>query len=65
MKMKHAITLLVIGYCFDFVAAFLKITHSPNADTLFAIAAILKVAGGLLFLYKVTTYPRFRDFLNW
>lgn len=64
MKAKHAISLLVLGYCFDFVAGFLKITHQPNADTVFLIATILKVAGGLLFLYKLLNYPRIKDFLN-
>jgi hypothetical protein len=65
MKTKHAITLLVLGYCFDFVGALLKITHSPDADTLLTVGAVLKVAGGLLFLYKILTYPKFKDILNW
>jgi hypothetical protein len=65
MKTKHAIMLLVIGYCFDFIGALLKITHSANGDTVLTIGAVLKVAGGLLFLYKILTYPRFKDILNW
>ena len=27
--------------------------------------AVLKAAGGLLFLYKILTYPKFKDLLNW
>jgi hypothetical protein len=65
MKTKHAIILLFVGYCFDFVGALLKITHSTNADTLLTIGAVLKVTGGLLFLYKILTYPKFKDLLNW
>jgi hypothetical protein len=65
MKTKHAITLLVLGYCFDFVGALLKITHSPNADTVLKVGAILKVLGGLLLLFKILSYPKFKDILNW
>jgi hypothetical protein len=65
MKTKHAIMLLVVGYCFDFIGALLKITHSSSTDTVLTIGAILKVTGGLLFLYKILTYPKFKDVLNW
>jgi hypothetical protein len=65
MKAKHAITLLVLGYCLDFFGAVRKITHSPDADYWFYAAAILKIVGGLLFLYKLLTYPKFREFMNW
>jgi hypothetical protein len=65
MKTKHAVILIVLGFCLDFIGAIRKITHSPDADIFFYIATILKVAGALLFLYKLTRYPRFRDFMNW
>ena len=65
MKIKHAILLLILGYCLDLIAAFLKLTHAPNATMVLIVGAILKVAGGLLLLYKILTYPKFRDFLNW
>jgi hypothetical protein len=64
MKAKHAISILVFGYCFDFVGALFKITHRPSADTLLTVAAILKVVGALIFLYKITNYPKFKEFLN-
>jgi len=64
MKAKYAIILLIFGYCFDFIGAFLKITHQPGADTVFLIATILKVIGALLFLYKLTNYPKIKEFLN-
>lgn len=64
MKAKHAITLLVLGYCLDFVAALQKIMHQPSADTLFYVATGMKVLGGLLFLYKLTRYPKLRDFME-
>jgi hypothetical protein len=65
MKTKHAISLLVIGYCLDFIGALRKITHSADADIFYYAATILKVAGGLLFLYKLTNYPKIKDFMNW
>jgi hypothetical protein len=64
MKARHAVTLLVIGYCLDFVGAMLKITHSPSAETVLWAGAILKVLGGLLFLYKLLNYPKFKEFMN-
>jgi hypothetical protein len=64
MKAKHAITLLVLGYCFDFAGGFLKIIHHSNADTILLIGAMLKIVGALLFVYKLTNYPKFKEFLN-
>ena len=64
MKAKHAITLLVLGYCFDFWGALVKITHAPYADIVLTIGAILKILGALLFLYKLTNYPKIKEFMN-
>jgi len=41
-----------------------KIMHRQGADTILTIAAILKIAGALLFLYKLVTYPTWKEFLN-
>jgi len=65
MKLKHAIILLVLGYCFDFIGALQKIMHTQYADSLLIIGMTLKVAGALLFLYKIFTNPKTKDFLNW
>jgi hypothetical protein len=64
MKARHAMAILIFGYCFDFIGALFKIVHRPGAETLFIIAAVMKVVGALLFLYKLTNYPKFKDFLN-
>lgn len=64
MKAKHAVTLLVFGFCLDFLGTMQKIIHAPSATTIFYIAVILKVAGALLLLYKLVTYPKFKDFMN-
>ncbi|RYY88910.1 MAG: hypothetical protein EOO15_07745 [Chitinophagaceae bacterium] len=64
MKAKHAITLLVLGYCLDFAGALQKILHSPSANAILYAGMFCKVVGALLFLYKLTRYPKVRDFME-
>ena len=64
MKAKHAIILIVMGYCLDFLGGLNKILHYPYASTVLVLGAILKITGALLFLYKLVTYPKWKDFLN-
>lgn len=64
MKAKHAIIIFIFGYCFDFIGSLYKIMHSAHADALLTIGTVLKISGVLLFLYKLLTYPRFKDFWN-
>jgi hypothetical protein len=65
MKIKHAIIFLVLGYCCDFMGGLLKIMHMNYADLMLIIAAVLKVGGALLLLYKLTTHPKLKEFLDW
>lgn len=65
MKAKYALTLLVLGFCLDFLGAIQKIMHYPSANTILYVAALLKVLGALVLHYKLTTYPKFKDFMNW
>lgn len=65
MKTKHAIILMMIGLCLDFLAVPLKIMHIGGSAGLFVAGSILKIVGGLIFLYKLLTYPKIRSFLNW
>ena len=65
MKMKHAVIIFVFGLFLDFIGALFKIMHYPNADALLIIGTVLKVLGGLLFLYKLLTHPKAKEFLNW
>ena len=64
MKAKYAISLLVFGYCLDFIGGLFKILHTAEADITLTVAAILKVLGALLFLYKLTNYPKIKEFLD-
>jgi hypothetical protein len=65
MKTKHAVIIFVFGLCFDFIGVLFKIMHYANADTLLIVGTIFKVVGGLLFLYKLLTHPKTKEFLNW
>lgn len=64
MKAKHAIILLIFGYCLDFIGSLFKILHTAQADITLTIAAVLKVVGALLFLYKLISYPKIKEFLE-
>ena len=65
MKVKHAIVILILGYCLDFIAALFKILHYSCADYLFIMSTFFKVFGGLLFIYKILTHPKVKDFMNY
>ncbi|TGE16415.1 GldL-related protein [Hymenobacter elongatus] len=64
MKAKHALILLVLGLCADFVGALFKISHWEGASELLIVGMTLKVVGSLLMLYKLLTHPRVKEFLN-
>lgn len=64
MKAKHALVLLVVGYCLDFVASLFKIEHWEYADQLFFISTICKVTGTIVLLLKLLAHPKAKEFLN-
>ncbi|UII27917.1 hypothetical protein LVD15_05715 [Fulvivirga maritima] len=64
MKAKYALIVLAIGYCIDFIAVAIKIMHWASADLLLTSAVIFKVVGALTLLYKIITYPKFKEFFN-
>ena len=64
MKAKHALVLIIIGYCLNFIGALLKIMHNQEADPILIASTVLSIAGTLLFLGKVIKYPSFKDFMN-
>lgn len=64
MKAKYALVLLAIGCCIIGIGAFMKIMHSPGGDLWLIAGMGLNILGGILFLYKVITYPKVKDFLN-
>jgi hypothetical protein len=64
MKAKHAIILLIFGYCLYFIGALFKILHTALADIMLTAASIFNVVGALLLLYKLLTYSKIKDFLE-
>ena len=65
MKAKHALVLYTLGLCVELLGALFKIQHWGHADTFLIVATGLKVAGVLLFGYKLLTHPQVKEFLNW
>ena len=65
MKLKHALILLIVGYCFDFIGALFKLEHWINADNILIAATVLKVSASIIILYKILTHPKAKEFLNW
>jgi hypothetical protein len=65
MKTRHAIALFILGLCLNFVGALIKILHYPGADEILITATILQVLGVLLFVYKLWTNPKVKEFLDW
>jgi hypothetical protein len=64
MKAKHAVSLLLFGYCIDFIGGLFKVLHTSSADLTLTLAAIFKVLGGLILIHKILTYPKFKDFMD-
>jgi len=65
MKTKYAIILLLVGYCFDFIGTLQKVLHHSYGNEILILATFLKISGVLLLLYKITTYPKIKDFMDW
>jgi hypothetical protein len=38
--------------------------HRQGADSILTVAAVLKISDALLFLYKLVTYPKWKDFFS-
>ena len=64
MKAKHALIILVMGYCLDFIGGLFKIEHWAYGDEMLIIATVLKVAGAIIFLTKLLAHPKVKEFLN-
>ena len=65
MTTKHAIIIFGIGYCVSVIGAWFKMMGWPFILNILLLSTILELIGIILFLYKLLTYPKFKDFLNW
>lgn len=68
MKTKHTLIILAIGLILSFIGVVFKITHLEigpiHGNNLLTIGMIVEIIGGILFLYKLLTHKKFKDFLN-
>ena len=65
MKTKHAVIIVAVSICLYVVGALFKIMHWPFGNMLLIVASCLELVGIILFVYKLWTYPKFKEFLNW
>jgi len=68
MKAKYAIFVFLAGFLLNLMGAWLKITHlsfgTIDGNSCLTIGSVLQSLGIVLIIYKVLTYPKFKDFLN-
>ncbi|HLW63206.1 MAG TPA: hypothetical protein VKY33_07365 [Flavobacterium sp.] len=68
MKTKHTLIILAIGLFLTFIGAVFKIVHLEvgpiNGNNLLSIGMLIEIIGGVLFLIKLFSHPKFKDFLN-
>lgn len=68
MKTKHTLVVLAIGFILIIIGALFKIIHFEigfiNGNLLLTVGMFCEIFGGILFLYKLFTHPKFKDFLN-
>lgn len=64
MKVKHTLMAIVLGQMLIMVGAFVKINHASSSSYFLTIGLALMVGGGLTFLYKMSTHPKVKEFLN-
>ena len=65
MKLKHAIILLIIGYCTEAFGALQKILHNPIADKVLTFSTWFIIVAWLIILFKLLTHPKLKEFINW
>lgn len=68
MKAKYAILIFLVGFLVNLLGAWLKITHFSmgpfNGNICLTIGSIIQSIGILIFIFKVFTNQKFKDFLN-
>ncbi len=64
MKVKHILTILIIGFICTLLGALFKILHWMGAPELLVAGTFLQVIAGILGIWKLFTTKSFQDFLN-
>lgn len=64
MKIKHALLAIALGWIALYTGALIKHSNENLASYLLNVAVVLIVGGGLAFIYKLSTHPKVKEFLN-
>jgi hypothetical protein len=64
MKAKYAILCLALGLFLSVVGSLFKIMLWTGADILIISGMVLTITGVILFVYKLMSKPKIKDFLN-
>ena len=64
MKLKYGLLILALGYCLEFVGAWMKITHWAYADDIFLLATLLKIGATVFVVIKLVSHPKLKEFMN-
>jgi hypothetical protein len=65
MKIKHILIIYILGFIFLTLGALLKILHYQYGPELLTIGTSLNILAGFLFIIKIFTSDKFKEFLNW
>lgn len=65
MKTKYVLAFFLVGVVLIITGSLFKIMHWPSANVLMILGSIFEVIALILFVYKLMTYPKFKDFMNW
>jgi hypothetical protein len=65
MKTRYTIIIFVVGLASFFIGGLLKVLHLQGADEFLIVAIILQVVGVLVFIFKLLSNPKLKEFLNW
>lgn len=68
MKTKHTLIIFAFGLILTILGALFKITHIEigliNGNNLLTIGTFIEIIGVILFIYKLLTHKKFKDFFN-
>jgi len=64
MKIKHTVIIYVIGVLVELVGIISRSTHFPDGTAFYLSGVSIKVIGFLLFLYKISTHPKVKEFFE-
>uniref|UniRef100_UPI00404A174A GldL-related protein n=1 Tax=Flavobacterium sp. TaxID=239 RepID=UPI00404A174A len=65
MKTKYVLAFFLVGIVLTILGFLFKVMHWPSANILIILGSIFEVIALILFIYKLFTYPKFKDFMNW